>query len=125
VASRDVAAVTYSHEMAESITDPDLDGWYDDALGYRGEVGDVCQGHLALVGTYTIQQEWSNADGQCMAFRDVPLPPSGGSCPAGTVLTGGQCVGNGISWGCSSTAAGFPSLLALGLFALRRRRQRV
>jgi uncharacterized protein (TIGR03382 family) len=124
IASRDVAAVTYSHEMAETITDPDMDGWYDDALGYAGEVGDVCEGHLALVGTYTIQQEWSNAEGQCMAFRDVPLPPSGGVCPPGTVLTGADCQGNGISWGCSSTGAGFPSALALALVGLLRRKRR-
>src|SRR5438132_4542977 len=70
VASRDVAAVTYSHEMAETMTDPDLDGWYDDALGYRGEIGDVCQGRLGFVGTYTIQQEWSNAANGCVASRN-------------------------------------------------------
>ena len=120
VASRDVAAVTYSHEMAETITDPDLDAWYDDATS--NEIGDVCQGHLALAAGYTIQQEWSEADGKCMAARDVPLPPNGGVCPPGTHLDGPDCYGDFTSWGCSSAGAGFPALL--GLLALVRRKRR-
>ena len=116
VASRDVAAVTYSHEMAETITDPDLDGWYDDALGIQGEIGDVCEGHLALAGGYSIQQEWSEADGKCMASRSVPIPPSGGLCPDGLTLQNGTCSGYIPGWGCSSAASGFPALL--GLLAL-------
>lgn len=120
VASRDVAAVTYSHEMAETISDPDLDAWFDGTTSY--EIGDVCQGRLTLVDGYTIQQEWSEADGKCMASRDVPIPPSGGVCPAGTHLVAPDCYGNLISWGCNSAGAGFPALL--GLLGLLRRKRR-
>lgn len=122
VASRDVAAVSYSHEMAETITDPNMDAWYDDTLGNRGEIGDLCQGHLAVAGGYTIQQEWSEVDQKCMASRDVPLPPSGGLCPDGTQLQNGLCSGNWPGWGCSSAGAGFPALL--GLLALAQASKR-
>lgn len=124
VVSRETGAVIYSHEMAETITDPYLDGWYDDARGVQGEIGDLCGGHLSLVGEYTIQQEWSEVDHQCMASRDVPLPPNGGVCPDGTHLDGPDCYGNLISWGCGSAGAGWPSAAALGLLLLQRRRRR-
>ncbi|MGZ6141965.1 MAG: hypothetical protein ACXWLM_01445 [Myxococcales bacterium] len=129
VASRDVAAVSFSHEMAETMTDPDLDGWYDDTIAdYRGEVGDVCQGHLATVGTYTIQQEWSNAANSCMASRDIPIPSGGGKCPDGTHAEGADCIGNLIGWGCNGAGAGFPAALAMLLTlagrSSRRRRSR-
>ena len=122
VASRDVAAVTYSHEMAETVTDPDLDAWYSDDDG--SEVGDVCQGKVGFAGGYTIQMEWSNASNACMASRDVPIPPSGGQCPMGTHLDGGSCVGDIWNFGCSSTAAGWPALLGLAVLALRFRTRR-
>ena len=124
-ASREVAAVTYSHEMAETITDPDiLTGWYDDALGLRGEIGDVCEGHLASVGTFMIQQEWSEADGKCVASRSVPIPPSGGICPDGLQLNNGTCSGTILGWGCNSAASGFPALLGLLALAFAKSAQR-
>lgn len=121
-ASRDVAAVTYSHEMAETITDPDLDAWYDDATG--DEIGDVCQGRLGNVGTRTIQQEWSEADQKCMAARNVPIPPSGGICPDGLQLNNGTCSGTILGWGCGSAAGGFPALLGLLALAFAKSAQR-
>jgi MYXO-CTERM domain-containing protein len=115
--------VVLSHEMAETMTDPDLDGWYDDALAASGgEVGDVCGGHLGFAGVHLIQQEWSNAEKSCMAGRDIPLPPAGGVCPDGTHLQGADCVGNLIEWGCNSGSATAPALLGLLALALRRRR---
>lgn len=124
VASRDVAAVSYSHEMAETMTDPDLDGWWDDSIGgERGEVGDVCQGHLGNVGTYTIQQEWSNAENGCVAARNIPIPQTGGGqCPDGTHAEGVDCVGNLVGWGCNAAGAGLPALFGLLALALRRKR---
>ncbi len=113
-ASREVAAVAYSHEMAETMTDPDLDGWYDDSRGLMGEVGDLCGGHVAEIGGYMVQQEWSNAANGCVASRSVPLPPGdGGRCPDGTSLQNGECQGNLIGWGCSSEKAGVSALFAL------------
>lgn len=121
VASRNVASVTYSHEMAETITDPDLNGWYDDAT--QEEIGDVCQGKLGSVGTSSIQQEWSNAEGKCMAARDVPLPPGdNGVCPSGMHLDpSGSCTGNVTAWGCSTGVAGWPAFLGLALLLFRFR----
>lgn len=51
-----------SHEMNESITDPLLSGWYDDA---GGEIADKCVGIFGGdepigSGTYNLQEEWSN-----------------------------------------------------------------
>ena len=123
VASRDVAAVTYSHEMAETMTDPDLDAWYDDSRP-DGEVGDVCEGHLSIAGGYTIQQEWSNVASSCMGSRDVPIPPNGGQCPMGTHLDGGQCVGDLWNFGCSTSTGGIPALFGLLALALRFRTRR-
>jgi hypothetical protein len=125
VATRNVASVTYSHEMAETITDPDLDAWFDSATG--DEIGDVCEGHVASVGTNSIQQEWSMAEGKCVAARQVNLPPdNNGVCPAGMHIENGDCTGNMLSWGCSTGAAGAPSLLALlaGLIAIRLKQRK-
>ena len=122
-ADRDVAGIVYSHEMAETMTNPALDAWYDAAT--RDEIGDVCQQHSTKVGPYLIQQEWSNAQGGCTAARDVPLSPGlGGQCPVGTSRQGSDCVVIGgataAATGCASS--GFtPPALALALLFLRRR----
>lgn len=56
--------VTTSHELCEAITDPvPGEGWYDDA---NGEIGDICAWKTKTVGTYAVQQEWSNKAGQCV-----------------------------------------------------------
>jgi hypothetical protein len=62
-----------SHEMIEAITDagvgeatsagPPL-GWYDDR---DGEIGDICVGQADRVAGFTIQREWSNLVGRCIA----------------------------------------------------------
>jgi hypothetical protein len=50
-----------SHEMSEAITDPKLDGWYNDALGVSGEIGDLCSGDYSTLNGYIVQNEFSNA----------------------------------------------------------------
>jgi hypothetical protein len=115
-----VTEVTFSHEMAESITDPDLNAWFDDATG--NEIGDVCQMQIGHIAGYTVQEEWSNEHGRCIDPQDVYRPPSGG-CPAGMHLEDGYCVPN-QPVGCSSSAGGglWPAAAALAFALLCRRR---
>ena len=61
----DREAPVFSHEVAEAITDPvPGTGWYDDQ---NGEIGDICAWQLAPLDGYTVQQEWSNTAGTCVA----------------------------------------------------------
>ena len=67
-----------SHELIEAVTDPEVGlattngpplGWYDSA---NGEIGDICNAQQAsVVGgdglTYTVQQQWSNAQNGCVS----------------------------------------------------------
>jgi hypothetical protein len=56
--------LTLSHELAESITDPDTQtGWLDPQ---RGEIGDVAEGVVGLLNGYVVQAVWSNAAGQAV-----------------------------------------------------------
>jgi MYXO-CTERM domain-containing protein len=130
--NRDSTTLVMSHEMIETITDPDVGtgtlGWYDNA---NGEIADICGGSKGWFenGTldgFRIQKEWSNADNSCVIERPVAPLPSGG-CPGGMHLSGGVCLPDNPA-GCST--AGQPALLALAavaLFALRglRRRRRI
>jgi hypothetical protein len=66
-----------SHEMTETITDSEVGlaqnfapplAWYD---GNNGEIGDICNAQQGTVTgadgvTYTVQQEWSNAQSACV-----------------------------------------------------------
>jgi len=81
-----------SHELAEAITDPQVDrwetlGWYDDQ---NGEIGDIPvalynAGRISEAdwvdtlkradGTeYQVQKEWSNRDGAPVAFGQKTMP---------------------------------------------------
>lgn len=54
---------TSSHELCEAITDPIPGrGWYDNN---NGEIGDICAWKTKVVGQYTVQLEWSNANNRC------------------------------------------------------------
>jgi hypothetical protein len=60
----DALTSTTSHELCEAITDPvPGQGWYDDN---NGEIGDICAWKTRILGSYTIQQEWSNNAGSCV-----------------------------------------------------------
>jgi hypothetical protein len=82
-----------SHEMAEAVTDPQVDrdstlGWYDDR---NGEIGDIPNALYAagrigqsqwldvLVGSdgtqYVVQTEWSNQNNAPVAFAPVNAAP--------------------------------------------------
>jgi hypothetical protein len=76
----DSSTVVLSHEMAETVTDPDVGlattlgpplGWYDSA---NGEIGDICAGdpNATMLG-YRVHAEWSNADKKCLTVK--PQPP--------------------------------------------------
>ena len=60
-----------SHELCESITDPDQDdngnptGWNDDNLN-PGEIGDICNFQATQLGGYNVQTEWSNQASACV-----------------------------------------------------------
>ena len=92
---------TLSHEMAESVTDPDAKigsyGWLDWSNG-GGEIGDFCAGtaFVRQLDGYYVQAEWSNAAGACAL--DGPKPSDTGGCPAGLHAEGDYCfpdVGSG------------------------------
>ncbi len=64
----------FSHELNETISDPDGDAWWRDSDG--NEIGDICnfqeQNPIYLHGNaYSIQQEYSNAALDCVGFVDV------------------------------------------------------
>lgn len=60
----DATTSVSSHELCEAITDPAPGtGWYDDA---NGEIGDICAWQQKQVGPYWVQEEWSNAQNQCV-----------------------------------------------------------
>jgi hypothetical protein len=49
-----------SHELAEAITDPQLNAWYDNALGVSGEIGDLSNLSYSTLNGYVVQNEFSN-----------------------------------------------------------------
>jgi hypothetical protein len=119
----DMTAVA-SHEIAESITDPNVNyktpGWYDSR---RGEIGDITQQYLTHLNGYLVQQIAGQNDrplsltsfiglpgtstslsasatqvhiGQTVTFTITVGPVSGTGNPTGTVtlLNGNQILGN-------------------------------
>ena len=121
---------TLSHEMAETITDPDaLDlsrGWYDDSAGiqgpFTGEIGDLCESQSGVVDGYVVSTLWSNTQNACVIQG---LQAVGGGCPAGEHDEGGICVPDSIPTGCSSASPGALAFAALALVIALRRASRV
>jgi hypothetical protein len=73
-----------SHEMIEAVTDPAIGlataigkpiAWYDSS---NGEIGDICNAEQGTIDGYTVQKEWSNANGAC-------------------IITGGSSTGSGFT----------------------------
>src|SRR5581483_4083695 len=61
-----------SHEMFETITDPDINAWIGQADAVSGqEIGDLCGGYVyplhLSARNYSIQLEYSNAAHACVA----------------------------------------------------------
>jgi hypothetical protein len=95
-----------AHEHIETITDPDGRGWFSDGPS-GGEVADLCQTAgdttQVLAGTtYTLPQEWSNANGSC-ADRPPPAtsPLTLGTSGAGAGSVRARFAGQTLT--CSST----------------------
>jgi hypothetical protein len=70
----DNLTATVSHEVVESITDPDLSAWYSDSTG--NENADICnQQDTYIQGgdhlSYRVQLIWSNAANACSAGHDI------------------------------------------------------
>ncbi len=69
-----LASVTsiFSHELVETCTDPEGNGWTGNVCNQGGwcEIGDVCN-TTANVDGVTVQRYWSNFDGQCVVPTDA------------------------------------------------------
>jgi hypothetical protein len=85
--AKDVADVTdvISHELAETITDPNLSGWYNGS-NTGGEASDICDSDRVpgyTLDWLTVDAYWSNADGACIAGAAHGLAVSNLSLTAG------------------------------------------
>ena len=92
----DAVSIVAGHEIAESMTDPLLNAWYDAA---GNEVADKCAWyHLAdtvtSLGTFAVQPLWSNKSNGCVLagkppeeFRITSITPSSVSNVGGKTLT--------------------------------------
>jgi hypothetical protein len=54
-----------SHELAEAVTDPELNAWWDPTTGPGDEIGDICNRQTVRLGGFLVQTEWSNAQAAC------------------------------------------------------------
>jgi hypothetical protein len=103
----DAMVSTIDHEIDETVTDPNLDGWYSDATG--AEVGDLCSDDYGTQYTtasgaaanthlgardYLVQTEWVQSGGCVQSWPGLAVglsgqgrvtsTPAGIDCPAGT-----------------------------------------
>jgi hypothetical protein len=69
-----------SHELAEAVTDPDVQtGWQDPAAGAGGEIGDLAEGYHGLLDGYVVQAEYLNSyGGPVIPYGSTPYFPGGG-----------------------------------------------
>jgi serine protease len=101
----DGVSIVEGHELAETITDPQLNAWFDSG---GSEIGDLCAwqnlSHVQTFnGSFAVQPLYSNAAGGCVSASDTGTMVSG--------LSSGLCVDdNGLStadgtsvqiWGCN------------------------
>ena len=64
-----------SHELCESITDPQpWTGWNSSS----GEIGDICAWQTGVIGGFTVQKEWSNKAGACIIQNNNVVDPWSG-----------------------------------------------
>jgi hypothetical protein len=70
-----LASVTwvFSHELVESVTDPEGSAITGTGCNQGGwcEIGDVCTGNTAVINGVTVQRYWSQADQQCVVPTDA------------------------------------------------------
>lgn len=66
-ASLNTMTRTFGHELVETCTDPEGDGWYVDSLGPGGgEIGDLCNSRQGFVNGVWAEYYWSNASNSCI-----------------------------------------------------------
>ncbi len=105
-----------SHELAETITDPEVGfaqdyapplAWYDVT---NGEIGDICNASQGTLLGWTVQREWSNVDNACVTQSQ------GFSVKAGSVtIAPGQ---TGYVTVTTQSIGGFPPYLTFGVSGL-------
>lgn len=63
----------FSHELVESVTDPEGTAITGTGCNQAGwcEIGDVCTGNTAVINGVTVQRYWSQVDGQCVVPTDA------------------------------------------------------
>ena len=105
-----------SHELIEAVTDADVGAgnlaWYDDSFG---EIGDICNAQQGVVSGWTIQLEYSNTAGDCIATQagggttgsSTTSAGAGGSSGSGGV-GGSTGVGGSPGVGGSTGVGGSP-----------------
>jgi len=72
--------VVLSHEVSEAMTDPDTQtGWFDRRLG---EIGDIAEGNVGVLGGYEVQYVWSQSAGQ------IVLPSATTTTSSNVVVAG-------------------------------------
>jgi len=72
-----------SHELAEAVTDPALDAWFDPNSGE--EIGDICNTSTTHLGGFLVQNQWSNARNACVIDPAASRPPFAPAAAAGHV----------------------------------------
>jgi hypothetical protein len=111
----DLTAVS-SHEIAESITDPNVNykalGWYDDQL--NGEIGDLAVGHYATLSGFLVQ-DMVNKQDQIITpgTTQPPPPPLGLSTPVVTAQAVNSTTAN-LSWGAVTGSQGYKIFQIVG-----------
>jgi hypothetical protein len=104
---------TASHELAEAVTDPDLNyatlGWNDDRLGADGEIGDITNQEVVYLNGYAVQRL---ADP-----HDQAMSPAGAvsSRPVGFVLTSGGTLYEHTASGWTNLAGGVVTVSNQGI----------
>jgi hypothetical protein len=111
----DGVSIVEGHELAESITDPLVNAWYD-AGG--NEIGDKCAWtNLANItttsGTFAVQPLWSNAANGCVLSGGVGSAPYEVGFQANTTSLWTVGSSNHGSWGLGMMAGTSPSVANL------------
>ena len=98
-----------SHELAEAVTDPDVNyktlGWYDDQL--NGEIGDLTSKNVVLNG-YLVQDEVNKNDQVISPTTTTPPPPTGTlTAPQNVAVTATSPTEATITWSSVSGTQGY------------------
>lgn len=96
-----------SHELIEATTDADVGGgnlaWYDDNYG---EIGDICNAQQGTVGKWTIQLEYSNQAGDCIATKGGGSSSSASSVAASSVAASSVAASSSVASSSASSGTG-------------------